>query len=181
MNASLFLMGLAKVVYGLVVGALGIFLGSRALGRMLQWGETDAEQKKGNVAAAILKASGLLALGVLVQHAATATFDAMDLLYRGRELDGGMVGRFAFYGLAHVGFSMLVGACVLAAGAWIFGRLTRGVDEMAEVRGGNVAPALVLGAVMVVMALVTAPGLKTALDGLLPLPALARDEMVAPS
>jgi uncharacterized membrane protein YjfL (UPF0719 family) len=174
-------MGLAKVVFGLLVGAIGIFLGSRALGRMVRWGEPDAEQKKGNVAVAILKASGLLALGILVQHAVGATFDAMDLLYRGHELGAGMFGRFAFYGLLHVGFSMVVGACVLATGAWLFGRLTRGVDEMAEVRAGNVAPALVLGAVMVVMALVTAPGLKTALDGLLPLPTLGRDEMVAPS
>jgi len=33
----------------------------------------------------------------------------------------------------------------------------------------------------VVRAIVTAPGLQTALDGLLPIPELARDQMVAPS
>lgn len=181
MHSALFLVGLAKVVFGLVVGAIGIFLGSRLLGRLLRWGEADAEQKRGNVAAAVLTAAGLLSLGILLQHAITATFSAMDLLYRGRAYEPAMLGRFAVYGLLHIGFAMAVGACVLAAGAWIFGRLTRGVDELAEVRAGNAAPAVVLGAVMIVMALATAPGVQTALDGLLPLPTLDRDEMVAPS
>jgi uncharacterized membrane protein YjfL (UPF0719 family) len=74
-----------------------------------------------------------------------------------------------------------VGAAALAIGAFLFSRLTRGVDEIAQIRKGNVAPAIVLGTVMVVIALMVAPGLETALDGLLPLPTLARDEVVAPS
>jgi uncharacterized membrane protein YjfL (UPF0719 family) len=181
MNSSLFFVGIGKVLFGIVVGALGIFFASRALGKLLRWGNVDAEIQGGNVAAGVLKASSLIALGVLVQHAITATFSAMDLLYRGQAPDTSMLLRFAAYGLAHVSFSLAASACVLALGAWIFNHLTRGVDEMAEVRKGNVAPSLVLGAVMIVMALVTAPGLQMALEGLLPLPTLARDEMVAPT
>jgi uncharacterized membrane protein YjfL (UPF0719 family) len=181
MHLSLFLLGLGKVVFGIVVGAAGIFSASRLLGRLVRWGDTEAEIQRGNMAAAVLEASALVAFGILVQHAVSATFSAMDLTYRGHDLAAGMLGRFAVYGLLHVGVSLAVGACALAVGAWIFGRLTRGIDELAEVRKGNIGPAMVLGAVLVVMALVTAPGLQTALDGLLPLPTLARDELVAPS
>jgi uncharacterized membrane protein YjfL (UPF0719 family) len=181
MNLSLFLIGVGKVVFGILVGAAGVFFASRVLGRMVKWGGSDAEIRRGNMAAAVLEGSALLAFGILVQHAVMATFSAMDLMYRGKELAAPMVGRFVLYGLAHVGVSLVVGAGALAVGTWIFGRLTRGVDELAEVRKGNVAPALILGALLVVMALVTAPGLQTALDGLLPLPTLARDEMVQPS
>jgi uncharacterized membrane protein YjfL (UPF0719 family) len=181
MNLWFFLMGLGKVAFGIAVGAAGIFCASRLLGRMIRWGETDEEIRRGNLAAAVLEASALVAFGILVQHAVSATFSAMDLMYRGHELAPPMLGRFLVYGLIHVGVSLVVGTGALAMGTWIFGRLTRGVDELAEVRKGNVAPALILGAVMVVMALVTAPGLQTALDGLLPLPTLQRDEMVAPS
>ena len=43
-------------------------------------------------------------------------------------------------------------------------------------------PALVLAAVMLVTALVAAPGLQTVLDGLLPLPTLGRDvDLVLPA
>ena len=181
MHSSLFLVGLGKVLFGIIVGAIGVFFASRALGKLMRWGNVDAEIQNGNVAAGVLKGCSLVALGILVQHAVTATFSAMDLLYRGQALATSMLIQFAAYGLAHVCFSLAVGACVLALGAWVFNHMTRGVDEMAEVRKGNVAPAIVLGAVMIVMALMTAPGLQMALDGLLPLPVLGRDEVMEPS
>ncbi len=181
MSSSLFLIGIGKVIFGIVVGAAGIFSASRLLAKMVRWGDADVELRGGNLARGVLEASALLAFGILVQHAVSSTFSAMDLMYRGQRLAAPMLLRFALYGLVHAGISLLVGAGALAVGAWIFSRLTRGVDELAEVRKGNVAPALVLGAVMVVMALVTAPGLQTALDGMLPLPTLDRDELVAPS
>lgn len=181
MNLVLFLTGLGKVAFGIAVGALGIFLASRVLNRLLRSGEADEEQKKGNVAAGVLYASSLVALGLLVQHAVSATFSAMDLMHRGVAITGPVLMRFGIYALVHVTFSLAVGAGVIAIGTAIFAKLTRGIDEIAEVRKGNVAPALVLGAVMVVMAMMTAPGLQTALDGLLPLPTLGRDQLIAPS
>jgi uncharacterized membrane protein YjfL (UPF0719 family) len=180
-HLSLFLIGLGKVVFGILVGAAGIFSASRLLGKLIRWGETDDELRRGNVAIAVLEAAALIAFGVLVQHAVSATFGAVDLMVRGHELNAALLARFAVYGLVHVTVSLVVGTGALAIGTWIFGRLTRGIDELAEVRRGNVAPALVLGAVMVVMALVVAPGLQTTLDGLLPLPTLAIDEIVTPS
>ncbi len=181
MNPSLFVIGIGKVIFGILVGTAGIFSASRLLAWLMRRGDADSELQRGNTAAAVLEASALLAFGILVQHAVSSTFSAMDLMYRGQQLAAPMLIRFALYGLVHAGVSLLVGAGALAVGAWIFSRLTRGVDELAEVRKGNLAPALVLGAVMVVMALVTAPGLQTALDGMLPLPTLDRDQLVAPS
>jgi uncharacterized membrane protein YjfL (UPF0719 family) len=180
-NASLFLIGIGKIVFGILVGAAGVVLGSRVLGRLLRWGEVDEELGKGNLGVAVLGASGLLSLGLLAQHAVTATFGAMDLMYRGERLAPSMLGRFLIYGAIHVGVSLAVGAGAIAIGAALFVRLTRGVDELAEIRRGNAAPALMLGAVIVLIALMTAPGLQTTLDGLLPLPQLARDVVVEPA
>ena len=111
----------------------------------------------------------------------SATFNAMDLLYRGRDMSWLAVRRFGIYAAMHLGVSIVISAAVLALGTLIFTKLTRKVDEMAEIRRGNVAPALVLAAVMVVLALMTAPGLQTALDGMLPLPELGRDQVFAPA
>ena len=175
MNKTLFWFGLCKVGFGVFVGAVGIYLGLRLLTLLLRQKETDAELGKGNVALALLHAAGVLSLGLLLQHAVTATFDAMDLLYRGRDFEARMLGRFAVYALLHVGLSLVIGSLVIAIGVGIYGRLTRGIDELAEVRRGNPAPALVLACVIVVLALLVEPGLRAALDGLLPLPVLPRD------
>ncbi len=181
MNTSLLVVGLAKALFGLLVGAAGIFVAARALHRLLGSGETDEHTKAGNTAFGIFKAGSLVALGILLQPAVVATFDAMDLLYRDQELTAVAARRFVTYAGIHVGLSVVVGACGLALGTWLFTKLTKGVNELEEIRKGNLAPALVLAAVMVVMALMTAPGLRTALDGLLPLPSLGRDEVTAPS
>jgi uncharacterized membrane protein YjfL (UPF0719 family) len=180
-NTSLLLVGLSKALFGLFVGAAGIFVAARALHRLIGSGKTDEHTRDGNVAIGVLKAGSLIALGILLQPAVTATFDAMDLLYRDKELGAVALGRFVTYAGIHVGLSVVVSALVLALGTFLFTKLTRGVNEMEEIRNGNLAPAVVLAAVMVVMALMTAPGLRTALDGLLPLPTLGRDQVSAPA
>lgn len=181
MDGSLLIFGLAKSAFGIFVGAVGIFVAARVLHRFLGSGAIDAHTRAGNTAIGVLKAGSLVALGILFQHPVGATFSAFDLLYRDRELT--MVGfrRVTTYALLHLSVSIVVGASVLALGTLLFTRLTRDVDELEEIRQGNVAPAIVLAAVMVVLALMTAPGLENALQGLLPLPELGRDELLAPS
>ncbi len=170
MNGSLLTVGIAKIVFGVVVGAVGIFLGLRIVHLLTRQRDAEEQLGRGNLAIGILEAASLLSLGILVQNAVQATFDALDLLHRDRGFSSRMLVHFAFYGSIHVGVSLLVGATVIAIGTALFARLTRGVDEMGEVRRGNAAPALVLAAVIVVLALVTAPVLRTTLDGLLPIP-----------
>jgi uncharacterized membrane protein YjfL (UPF0719 family) len=181
MNSSLLLVGLGKALFGIFVGALGIFAAARTLHRLLGSGSTDSGQREGNLAIGIFKAGSLLALGILLQHGVSATFNAMDLLYRDATITLVAVRRFTTFALVHLSLSIVVSAAVLALGTWVFTRLTRGVDELAEIRKGNAAPAVVLAAVMIVLALMTAPGLQMALDGLLPLPQLGRDEVSGPT
>ena len=177
MNSTLFLIGLAKVAFGVIVGAVGIFVATRLFARMTKLGRVDEELAKGNHAAAVLIASAIVSLGILAQHAVVATFTAMDLAFRNEPFQPGMLAVFGIYGIMHVVTAFLVGLLVLVLGTLLFGWLTKGVDEMAEIRKGNLAPALVLGGVVVVLALITAPGLEMALNGLLPLPELPRDVM----
>jgi uncharacterized membrane protein YjfL (UPF0719 family) len=180
-NSTYFFIGVAKILFGVAVAVLGIFLATRIFGRAIGIRELDKELGKGNVAAGVLVASAIISLGLLAQHAVVATFSAMDLAYRNQGFEPHMLAAFLIYGLAHVLTSFLVGLAVLLLGKRIFSRMTKDVDELEEIRKGNVAPALVLGAVVVVLSLMTAPGLEMALTGLLPLPTLGRDELVAPS
>jgi uncharacterized protein DUF350 len=178
-NSTLLLLGLAKAAFGIVVGAAGIWAASRALQRLLGMGTADA--KEGHLAFGVLTAAMLVALGILLQHPVGATFNAMDLMFRDHPVTMDGVRRIATYAALHLGVSIAVSAAVLWLGTWLFSRLTRDVDEMAEIKKGNVAAALVLGAVMNVLALMTSPGLQMALDGILPVPTLARDEVQAPA
>ncbi|MGZ3475571.1 MAG: DUF350 domain-containing protein [Polyangiales bacterium] len=181
MHQALFVVGVAKLIFGVLVGAFGVYFALRVVGKVLREEDTEKQLAKGNAAVGILQAACLISLGLLVSPAVQATFDAMDLLYRGQAIAPGMLGRFTLYAFLHVGTALIVGAGVVTLGTFLFNRFTKDVDEMEEVRKGNIAPALTLGAVLIVMALMSGPGLRTVLDGLLPLPELPRDSLPMPS
>lgn len=180
MNSTLVLLGLVKVAFAGLVAAFGIVLAFRGLNRLVGTDPT-ADLKQGNVAAGIVHAASIVALGLLVQRAVQATFDAIDLTFRAQPFPWGHAPWLGLFALMHVGLSLAVGSGVLALGALLFDRLTPGFDELAEVRRGNVATALLLAAILVVLALLTAPGLQAALDGLIPFPKLPEATYRAPA
>jgi uncharacterized membrane protein YjfL (UPF0719 family) len=179
MNLTLVALGLVKVLFGGGVAAVGILLAFRGLNRILG---TDpvGDLRAGNVAAGMVHAASLLALGMLVHSAVSATFDAVDLTFRAPPLPWAAAPKLALLGLLHVGVSLAVGTGVLGLGVLLFDRMTPGLDELAEVRRGNLATALLLSAILVVLALLTGPGLQAMLDGLIPFPKLPADTYVAP-
>nr|WP_217917933.1 MULTISPECIES: DUF350 domain-containing protein [unclassified Myxococcus] len=180
MDLLLLFVGLIKVVFGGLVAALGIWLALRGLSRIL--GANPAEElRQGNVAAGLVHAASLVSLGLLVQHAVQATSDALDLTVQNSTLQLPVVGRLVAVAVLHVGLSLGVGVTVLGTGVLLFDRMTPGIDELAEVRKGNVAAALILSAILLVLALLTAPGLQAALNGLIPFPQLPEGTLRAPA
>lgn len=180
MNLLLVAVGLSKVVFGGLVAALGIWLAFRGLHRLLGTDPTG-DLRTNNVAAGVVHAASLLALGLLVQNAVNATFDAVDLTFRGPDVAPSALLRLTVFSLLHVGVSLLVGTGVLALGVTVFDKITPGLDELAEVRRGNVAAALVLAAILLVLALLTAPGLQATLNGLIPFPELPASTYHSPT
>jgi len=180
MDLALLLVGLIKVVFGGLVAALGIWFALRGLGRLLGANPVE-ELRQGNVAACIVHAASLVALGLLVQHAVQATSDAVDLTVQSPPIHLATVGRLVGAAILHVGLSLGVGVTVLGTGVLLFDRMTPGIDELAEVRKGNVAAALILSAILLVLALLTAPGLQAALNGLIPFPQLPEGALRAPA
>ncbi|QSQ13328.1 DUF350 domain-containing protein [Myxococcus landrumensis] len=179
MDLTLFLVGLVKVVLGGLVAALGIWMALRGLSRILGTHPVE-ELRQGNTAAGLVHASSLVSLGLLVQHSVLATSDAVDLTVRTAPFQPLMLGKLIAVAALHLGLSLGVGVAVLALGILLFDRMTPGIDELEEVRKGNVAAALILAAILLVLALLTAPGLQAALNGLIPFPQLPEGTVVAP-
>ncbi len=161
--------GAVKLFIGIGLGGLGVVLAWKLLSRLLQGGENVPLED--NPAAGILHAASLVSLGLLVRQVLAALYDTIDLfLLRGDFLK--TLPRVLLLGGLHIGLALALGSALLALGVWIFNRLTPGIDEMAAVRVGKVAPALVLGAILITLALLAAPGLEAVLSGLVPYPQL---------
>lgn len=169
MNGALLAAGVVKLFLGIGLGGLGVVVAWKLLSRLLSGGE--AVRLDENPAAGVLHGSALLALGVLVRQVLSALFDTLDVfLLRGEWLK--TLPRVLLLGGLHLGLSLFLGTALLAMGVWLFNRLTPGIDEVAAVRAGKLGPAVVLGAILVTLALLAAPGLEALLSGLIPYPQL---------
>lgn len=169
MNVGLMAAGAVKLFIGIGLGGLGVVLAWKLLSRLLQSAEGAPLEE--NPAAGILHASALVSLGLLVRQVLAALYDTIDLfLLRGDFLK--TLPRVLLLGGLHIGLALGLGSGLLALGVFIFNRLTPGIDELAAVRAGKIGPALVLGAILVMLALLAAPGLEAVLSGLVPYPQL---------
>jgi uncharacterized membrane protein YjfL (UPF0719 family) len=121
----------------------------------------------------------LISLALLGRGALGATYDTIDLvLHQG--LSAAALLTVALQSALHIFLALTLGAALLASAIWIFNRLTPGVDEVAEVRNGNVAVAVVLAAILVSFAMLASGGLDAILAGLIPFPTLPSKTGVAP-
>lgn len=169
MNGALLGAGAVKLFIGIGLGGLGVFLTWKLLTRVLSRG--DGPPLEDNAAVGILHGTALLSLGILVRQVLSALFDTIDLfMLRGEFLK--TLPRVLLLGGLHIGLALGLGATLLLLGVFLFNRLTPGIDEVAAVRAGKIGPALVLGAILVTLAMLAAPGLEALLTGLIPLPSL---------
>jgi uncharacterized membrane protein YjfL (UPF0719 family) len=170
LNLHLLMVGSAKVLLSLAVGMGLAFAAFLVVGRFLRWRDIREEVLRGNVAAGVLFAASLIALGLLIQHSLMASFAAFDALLLVNAFDWPLFVSASYYAVVHTALALGVGAVAITSAGILFDLATPNVDDFEEVHKGNVAIAIAIGSVILVLAIVLAPALSTLLDGILPSP-----------
>jgi uncharacterized membrane protein YjfL (UPF0719 family) len=179
MDVTLVLVGAAKLLFGIMVGVVGITSAVRVAKYFGGFPDVNGALRDNNVAMSVSIAGAIVAMGILVQPAVYGTFSALELLLYAAQ-HWIEVSWIVAYAIGHVFAALFIGAAIIAIGTQVAIRLTPDVDEINEIRKGNVSCALVLAVILVVLAMLAQEGLKTFLDGFLPLPELGRDTLAAP-
>lgn len=65
-----------------------------------------------------------------------------------------------FSGVFGLALAAVVAGLVTFLGVWLFERATRGIDEWAELRRGNLAVGVVMGAIVVAVGIIVRPALQ---------------------
>jgi uncharacterized membrane protein YjfL (UPF0719 family) len=169
--------GLAELVLSLVLGVLTAWVGFRMLARLTRELDEIGELKKNNVAAGILSAALLLALALVVRQASYPAISALKTtLLHG--LGAGSALRVVGLGVVYVAVALVIAMLAIAVGLRVFLRLTRELDELAEIRANNVAVAISLGMVIVVLGIFLAQGVGSFLSALIPYPAITEIQVL---
>lgn len=149
------LIELLKLVLGLGLAIASIYIGLSLFGRVTRGIDEQEELRKGNVAVAVLQVAIILAIATVVQKGIENMTNAVtaDTLADPGRLLGPLAG-----GVIQVFISLCAAIVVIYMAINILDRITKGIDEMSELKKGNVAVAVLMAGVLYAISFVVTSG-----------------------
>ena len=148
MDIALIGLALLRLVLAIVFAILGLYIASWVLGKLTKGIDEWEAIEKGNHAVAIYVAGIFISVAIIVAPGVIGLFRTFDLI-----------------GIA-VGFVQLVLALALAVvmqyiGLWVFGKLTKELDEWTELKKGNTAVGIVMAAIVIAISTIVSQGVAS--------------------
>ena len=149
--------GLVQLVIAIIFAVVALYIGFSVMGKITKDIDEEKELAKGNVAVGIIVAAVFVAIALVVQSGVSGLSVGINKALS--------VGIFSLDGLTAIGVSLiqLVLGIALAVGAiylalYFLDKLTKGIDEFAEIKKGNVAVALEMAGVIIAVAVIIQSG-----------------------
>jgi uncharacterized membrane protein YjfL (UPF0719 family) len=163
------LTGTFSFIIAVAISILVVYSTYRFFSRLSRASEGN-DLTHGNVAAAITVVGDLIAFGILMSHCLYPVSAVIQNLF----IQDGVTtsGVFKTLGLigAYVVIAYILSVFTVSASAWVFQRLTTGIDELALIKKNNIAVAVILAGIVITVAIMVQSGLSDALNVLIPQP-----------
>lgn len=164
--------GLFELVLAVFLGILTTWFAFCRFARLTRDFEETSELKKNNIAVGILLGSTVLSVAFVVKETSDPVVSSLQTAVReGLSFVGAL--KVAAIGVGAIALAMVMSLAGIWLALRVFLRLTRDIDELAEIRANNIAVAIVLGSVVVVIGLFLGHGIQSLLAAIIPMPAFA--------
>jgi|GEM_PF-2939152 len=166
LNYHLVVFGLYELISTLIFGLLAIYIIYKRTEKMLGIGIEDAIEAKNH---AVTLFSGIYAFCLLwlTAESVNPSVDALRTMVQVQDvLEPRMLLIAAGYSLALFAVSAAIGFILLAATIQVITLCTKKLNELSEIKAGNVATALFVGLSILATTIIARPALATLLDGL---------------
>ena len=133
--------------------------------------------KQNNVAAGIFVGSLLVSSAMIVRQAIYPIVSTLQTrLFAGIDLMAALT--LILMSLFYIGLSSIISVAAMAFSVRIFLRLPRRVDVLAEIAKNNIAVAITLGGVVIVMGLFLSQGIQNLLSAIVPDPTYGKIQIM---
>jgi uncharacterized membrane protein YjfL (UPF0719 family) len=143
--------GVVQLIVGLVLAIASIYIGLSMFGKFTKGINEEEELKKGNVAVGILQAAIILSIANVVQSGVVGLTGALTLGFSVNAIIAGVIQLIVGIVLAVVAIYMAIN---------VLDKITKGIDEMAEIKKGNVAVAILMAGVLIAVSFVVQAGVS---------------------
>jgi uncharacterized membrane protein YjfL (UPF0719 family) len=151
------LLGIVQFAVGLGIAAFAINKGLQVVSKLLGGLDIWAEIKKKNVAVALLAAGAVISYTRVVGSGIDSMTKGLGSL-AGGEWSAGVVGLIA--GVVNLGVAILVASFAITVTFKIMDKLTKDIDEKAELSGGNVAVGAIYAGILIGVSGLVASGVS---------------------
>ena len=148
--------GIAKLVSSVILAVGSIYIGLKAFDKLTAGIDELLEIKKGNVAVGIFFLSILISIAILIRPG-VAEFAAG--IGPGYSLN--LMAVLALINITKLAFSLMVAIIAVFSAFSLLDRLTRNMDEVRELKKGNVAIALLIAGLMLSVSFIVEAGMQT--------------------
>jgi len=143
--------GFIQLIIAILLAVVALYIGYSTFSRITKGMDEQQELMKGNVAVGIIIAAVFFAIALVVQSGVAGI--SVGII---NALEGDWLALVAAFIQLVLGIILAIAAIYLALN--ILDRLTKGVDEFAELKKGNVAVALMMAGVIVATAIIIQSG-----------------------
>lgn len=151
------IVGIIQLIIAIILAVVALYIGFSVLGKITKGIDEEKEIAKGNTAVGILVASVFIAIGIVVQSGVSGISVGISQAMKFGLLssDGITIIIVSIVQLI-LGIVLAIVAIYLALN--ILDKLTKGIDEFAELKKGNVAVALEMAGVIITVAIIIQSG-----------------------
>jgi uncharacterized membrane protein YjfL (UPF0719 family) len=173
--------GLVYVAVSLVMGTLTLFVFFKAFNALTRGINDIQEIRQNNVSVAMVNSAMVFSVALFISEAAEASMEAFKNTIFNYAVSISFTGKLAIYGimLAHFVLAAAISFLILWISIALFVRLTRTIDEFAEIKKNNQAVGIFLSVFIISMALILKPGVGKVLRGLIPFPQVSSSPRVS--
>ena len=173
MDLSLLVSGVLQLIFSLAVGTVFIYVGFKFFHNRIKAINEIEELKKNNIAVAILNASIILALVIMVKNAIEPAISVFSMTLRNPNATFISFLQMAGIMLVQIIVAGLIAYISIYLAINLYTYLTKEIDELGEIKNNNIAVSIVLGIVIISISLLMQQGIKSILDALIPFPTIS--------
>jgi uncharacterized membrane protein YjfL (UPF0719 family) len=170
MDIILLITGLVQILLSLFLGILFVYSASKVFQKLTRGINETEELKNNNIAVAILNGAIILAIIIIVRNSIETAITIFSNTLRNPEAELMTYAKTALLMLGHIVLAGMIALAAVYIALLIFMRLTKDLDEFKEIKENNIAVGIFLSAIIITIALLLEPGLRTLLDALIPFP-----------
>jgi uncharacterized membrane protein YjfL (UPF0719 family) len=146
--------GFAQLIIGLFLAIGAIYIGMSLFGKITKGIDEQAELKKGNVAVGIVLGAVILSIANVIQSGVVGLTNALMANPLSPSW-GAILG-----GVAQLVIGIILAVVGIYLAMSVLDKITKDIDEMAELKKGNVAVAIVMASVLMAVSFVVQAGIN---------------------